>query len=723
LKKRLLSTILSVALIAGLLIVPAFAKTTESAKAEKVFFYAKNSEGKNVLLKVIPLDDLKKISHGQAIGANYYISSTDNYPTTQYCEARGVTVPELVDYVKSVTTVQGADKLGFSGNDTLRLMATDSYGNYNRSWTYNELYGVKRYYFEGLFNSWNTGWEIAGEDNSKFGVSLDEYNEKYKDGDKYYTDKRAVFDGGIVTVPILATESFSGRTTTDTLVASTEIGIADIIKANGGVAAGSLKALLTDETALRLSLPMTEADLYAAHRTSFDNFKWTYNLLLEQENAPTLKSLGTVAEPSASISVSGDTLTITISCETPGASIFYSFDGAPQIPYSKSVTVDISGRNLAANPVTFYTTAVKEGFDDAGIITGKYPGLAPAFKTLYSGMAGQSLTFQAQDSVSASDWSAWTNALNSITLKTPSVNGYIKIDSAKYKIDNDKKSITFDGSLFADTGSYSFIFHASKYADKSTSLTVKKSAAEVTPATDLIIGNDMTFRFGDADYQSGVTLYVAPPGGAGVMISTSYLDRTQPGKVTLKAAYFATPGCAITDAGAYKFSFVNSKYDPGTIDISVDLTLGLPVADYEDVNTTNWYYSAVRYVMSLGLFDELGPASRWFGANEPLTRGELVEALKRLGGDPSEITDGTNLSNGVTREQIATMFHRYYGLPEGNGDLTVFPDADKVSDYALDALKWAVENRVINGTDGKLDPQGVATRIQVAQMLLNLSVL
>ncbi|MDR0819219.1 MAG: hypothetical protein LBN43_06580, partial [Oscillospiraceae bacterium] len=223
-KKRLLSTILSAALIAGLFIVPASAKTTESAKAENVFFYAKNAEGKNVLMKVIPLGDLKEISHGQANGTNYYISSTDNYPTTQYCEARGVTVPELVNYVKSVTTVQSADKLGFSGNDTLRLMATDSYGQYNRSWTYNELYGVKRYYFEGLFNSWNTGWEIAGEDNSKFGVSLDEYNKKYKDGDKYYEDKRAVFEGGVVTVPILATESFSGRTTTDALNASTEIG-------------------------------------------------------------------------------------------------------------------------------------------------------------------------------------------------------------------------------------------------------------------------------------------------------------------------------------------------------------------------------------------------------------------------------------------------------------------------------------------------------------------
>ncbi|MDR0906594.1 MAG: hypothetical protein LBN00_10560 [Oscillospiraceae bacterium] len=284
--KKLLSAILALTLLFALLVIPASAKTLQSAKAEKIFFYATNADGTDVLLKVIPLADLKAISHGQADGKNYYISSTDNYPTTQFCEARGVTIPELVDYVKKVTTVNGASALGYAGEDKLYLMATDSYGNYNKNWTYNALYGQKRYYFEGLFKSWSTAWEIAGEDNSKFGLTMAEYNAKYKDSDPNYAAKKAVFDGGVVSVPILATESFSGRTTTDTLVASTEIGIADYLKANGGVAAGSLKNMLTDETALRLALPMTEADLYAAHRTSFDNFKWTYNVKLEQSTAP-----------------------------------------------------------------------------------------------------------------------------------------------------------------------------------------------------------------------------------------------------------------------------------------------------------------------------------------------------------------------------------------------------------------------------------------------------
>ena len=70
------------------------AKTQESAGAENVFFYAADTDGKAVLLKVIPFADLKAISHGRPDGGNYAISTTDNYPTTQYCEARGLTVPE-----------------------------------------------------------------------------------------------------------------------------------------------------------------------------------------------------------------------------------------------------------------------------------------------------------------------------------------------------------------------------------------------------------------------------------------------------------------------------------------------------------------------------------------------------------------------------------------------------------------------------------------------------
>lgn len=219
-------------------------------------------------------------------------------PTTQYCEAQGVTVSKLLEL--TVTTVKRAHALSYAGDDTLRLMATDGYGNFSRSWTYNELYGVNRYFFEGLYDQgtgWNTGWEVAGEDSSKFGMTLEDYNAHYALGDPYYENKRTVFEAGEETTVILATQSFSWRTTTDALVSSTEPGISSYVAAHGGAVAGCLETALTHEYALRLSLPMTELDLMAAHRTAYDNVKWIYSMQLETEKPPSIQFLGTVAEP------------------------------------------------------------------------------------------------------------------------------------------------------------------------------------------------------------------------------------------------------------------------------------------------------------------------------------------------------------------------------------------------------------------------------------------
>ncbi|MDR2295936.1 MAG: S-layer homology domain-containing protein [Clostridiales Family XIII bacterium] len=754
-KKRLFAMFL---VLAALLSAASFAsaKTLESARAENVFFYASDAEGKAILLKVIPFDDLKALAHGREDGKNYSISSTDNYPTTQYCEARGFTVPELVAYVKRVTGVAGAEAIGFSGGDTIRLMATDSYGNYNRSWTYDELYGVPRYYFEGLFDAktgWNTSWEIAGEDDSKFGVTLDAYNARYKASDPYYEDKRAVFAGGLRTEPILAAESFSGRTTTAVLVASTEIGIADQIAANGGTAEGSLRDMLADTWSLRLSLPMTEADLMAAHRTAFDNFKWIYNLRLDMEQAPKLRSLGAVAEPVASVSARGDALVIEIACATEGASIYYSFDGAPQIPYTGPVTVDIAGRDLAADPVAFYMTAVREGFSDAGVITVKYPGLAPAFQTLYSGMAGEALRFAAQDGVAASDWAAWTEALNFVTLKTQSADAYVRVADEDLRFEADPRAIVFDGALFSETGAYGFVFHATSYADKSASVTIKKPAPAITPPSDAKIGVPALFGFDDASYQDGLTVYVKTPDGAEAMLPTNRIDRTRQGSVLIGAACFDLDAPAIDAPGSYGFSFVNNRFEPGTVELTVNFAPG-PGPAPADVKASDWYYNAARYVTGENLFDAYDEAGA-FGGNAPMTRAMLVTALYRAAASPdvapsqafSDVPAGTPLSAAVswardagivsgmgdgtfgpeasvTREQITAMLFRYARHTGADtraaGDLTVFADADAIAAWAREALAWAVGARIVNGMgDGSVAPRGTATRAQVAQMLLD----
>ena len=87
------------------------------------------------------------------------------------------------------------------------------------------------------------------------------------------------------------------------------------------------------------------------------------------------------------------------------------------------------------------------------------------------------------------------------------------------------------------------------------------------------------------------------------------------------------------------------------------------------------------------------------------------------------VSDGTNPTQAVTREQFATMLYRYVKEIKG-GDVTVetapaFPDSASVADWAKTELEWATANKIVNGMDGKLEPKANTTRVQVAQMLYN----
>ena len=82
------------------------------------------------------------------------------------------------------------------------------------------------------------------------------------------------------------------------------------------------------------------------------------------------------------------------------------------------------------------------------------------------------------------------------------------------------------------------------------------------------------------------------------------------------------------------------------------------------------------------------------------------------------VSDGTNLGGSITREQLVTMLWRYAGSPEVKGSLSAYPDFASVSDWALDAMIWAVDASIITGNGvGELNPQGTATRVEVATML------
>lgn len=148
----------------------------------------------------------------------------------------------------------------------------------------------------------------------------------------------------------------------------------------------------------------------------------------------------------------------------------------------------------------------------------------------------------------------------------------------------------------------------------------------------------------------------------------------------------------------------------------------------------HWAQDAIQFVSARELFR--GESSSAFSPGGAMTRAMLVTVLARLDGADAKqggswyagglewavaqgVSDGSNPSGLVTREQLAAMLYRYAGSPKAAGSQLYFSDAQAVSGYAREAVAWAVENGILNGYgDGRLIPGGSATRAETAAMLM-----
>ncbi len=175
------------------------------------------------------------------------------------------------------------------------------------------------------------------------------------------------------------------------------------------------------------------------------------------------------------------------------------------------------------------------------------------------------------------------------------------------------------------------------------------------------------------------------------------------------------------------------------------------VLPFNDVSESEWFYEAVKYVYDNGMMNGVSDTS--FAPYSNLTRGMIAQVLYNLEGKPavsgSAYTDVaadqwyndavnwaaqkgivTGYGDGtfgpldnITREQMAAILYRYaqykgYDV-SAKGDLTAFTDGNTVSDWAKDAMSWAVGTALFNGKgDGILDPTTTATRAEVAKILM-----
>ena len=158
---------------------------------------------------------------------------------------------------------------------------------------------------------------------------------------------------------------------------------------------------------------------------------------------------------------------------------------------------------------------------------------------------------------------------------------------------------------------------------------------------------------------------------------------------------------------------------------------------YTDVPEDEWFYDAVEFVTEAGYMD--GVAEGIFDPEGTATRGMLMTVLARFHGETLETTDpwyqagmdwameagvsdGTRPTENVTREEVVTMMWRLLGEPQADADLSAHPDADEISDWAMEAVEWAVSSDLMEGSDGNmLNPGNPATRAEIAQLMVRFS--
>jgi GH25 family lysozyme M1 (1,4-beta-N-acetylmuramidase) len=164
-----------------------------------------------------------------------------------------------------------------------------------------------------------------------------------------------------------------------------------------------------------------------------------------------------------------------------------------------------------------------------------------------------------------------------------------------------------------------------------------------------------------------------------------------------------------------------------------------------DVDRDRWSYNDIRYIYEAGIVQGIDEYT--YSPSGKTTRGQLATMLYRMAGSPtvtgsSGFTDLTQdyykaavtwakqqgIINGtsattfspnayVTRQDLLTMLYRMTGEPVAKGSLSGFTDADQVSGYAVEAVRWALAEGILQGDGSKLNPKGTATREQVAAFL------
>ncbi len=253
------------------------------------------------------------------------------------------------------------------------------------------------------------------------------------------------------------------------------------------------------------------------------------------------------------------------------------------------------------------------------------------------------------------------------------------------------------------------------------------------------------------DVGSGIIWTKGNAAFTGILIDTTSGNEISNGTLTANHRYVAAEQVVITVTGNNAAWSVEGRWLSGGKDAEEEpVDPPEPEIVFTDVREGIWYYDSVYYVVERGFFN--GTSDTTFSPTQTMTRSMLTTVLYRMAGSP-EITyspifndvpkgtwysDGTvwagvnNVVKGVgngafnpngelSREQIAQMLYNYanwLGLDTSKrGDVSAFTDAASISGWAKDAVSWAIETGLMQGSAGEVMPKKLASRAEVATLL------
>lgn len=277
----------------------------------------------------------------------------------------------------------------------------------------------------------------------------------------------------------------------------------------------------------------------------------------------------------------------------------------------------------------------------------------------------------------------------------------------------------YDGNKLYNVGEEVTITSNTIFTARWTYIDQGSTSGDYLVNVNKVTGGKITVTPGRADKGDTVTITAKPNDG----YELDTLVVTDKNGNTVKLANKGN--------GKYTFTMPGSQI---TIKATFKAAESSALDNFTDVNSNAWYADAVEFVIEEGLMT--GTSDTTFAPDTSMSRAMIWTVLAAYngantsGGNPwyapsqqwamiNGVSDGSAPNGSITREQLAVMLWRAAGSPSTSKNLTGYADANAVSDWAVEALAWAVDNGIISGMSGSsLAPQNTATRAQVAVMLI-----